>query len=301
MNHINTKLFLTVIVCLLSGCSFAQKVPFINNVKQYNVKEGDVAKMRINVYSIKKDNGTVRTNTLADYAVEISFDSLGNRVKEIIYDMAGQKIHSNIWDYNIINETVGQYKLDNDNYEIAKKIIQSKAKDNTVNLKRYGEGDTLLVEENWMLGATGKTINLDRYVWDTKRGIIGRKTSRAYDIKDGKSIENLIAEVGDPDDYSWLPSFISDWLLSKNKKTRNAELTDGTRIVYTYDKKKDLMTRKQYVNPKGEAGHNTEYQYEFDGNGNWTKLIQYANNEPSTIVTRTFEFRVKPIVVKTKK
>ncbi|MDR1055220.1 MAG: hypothetical protein LBL90_05225 [Prevotellaceae bacterium] len=301
MKYINTKLFLIVIICLLSGYSFAQKIPFVNNIQQYNIKEGDVAKMQVNVYSIRNDDGVVRTNMLADYAVEISFDTLRNRVKEIIYSASGEKLHTNTWDYNIANETVGQYKLDNDNYEIAKKITQSNAKAKTVNLRKYGSGDTLLVEENWMVGATGKTINLDRYVWDIYRGIIGKKTSKSFDIKDGKSIEHLITELGDLDDYSWLPNFINDWNLARNKESRDTRLTDGTQILYIYDKKKDLMTEKKYINSKGEVMRKIDYEYEFDGNGNWTKLTQYSNNQPNTIVTRTFEFRVKPIVVRKKK
>ena len=302
------KLLLAIIICLLSGYAFSQKkgafekIPFINNIQQYNIKEGDVANMRVNVYSVAIDkNGNPTTKSMSDYAAEISFDTLGNRVKEVIYGASGEMIHTNVWDYDVTTGIVGQYQLNEFNQEVAKKITIDNKKEKTVNIKKYGEGDTLLMEEKWMIGASGKTINTDRYLWDIKRNVIGKKTSKSFDIDMAKSIENLINELGDPDDYSWLPSFMTDWQNARNKKTQIETLYDGSQIIYVYDKDKDLMTDKKRLNSKGEIVENINYKYEFDGNGNWTKAEQYINGKPITIVIRTFEFEIKPIVVKKKK
>ena len=300
MRQISVRFLLTLTVCLLTGYAFSQKIPYVNNIQQYNVKEGDIAKIRVNVYSIKDNNGVIVPVKLADIPVEISFDSLGNRQSEKIYDIDGKLSHTNAWDYNALTGTVGQYMLDNSGNEMSKKMLERNLKDGSVNIKRYGKGDTLQIEEKWSLGATGKTINMDRYFWDVFRNIIGKKTSSTYNIEEGRSIEYLIMEYGDVPEYTWLTNFIIDWNVAKNKKTQNEKLPNGIQIKYIFDKKTQLMTEKDVIDIQGKVTEKVTYQYEFDGNGNWTKVIQSINEQPVAMAIRTFEYRVKPIKVKKK-
>ncbi len=111
--------------------------------------------MRVNVYSLKDENGVPRTDKLTDYISEISFDTMGNRVKEVIYDSTGKLFTYQHLDYNIANATIG-HKLDVFNQEMSKKITQNNIKEKRVNIKHYGEGDTLLIEETWAIGARAK-------------------------------------------------------------------------------------------------------------------------------------------------
>lgn len=292
--NVKFKFLVTLLLCLLSGYAISQKkIPFVNNIKQYNIKKGDVSQLRIEVYAAKDENGQVTKGNLIDYPVEITFDEQGNRIKEIIYETTGKVKHTNIWDYNVKTETVGQYQLDTFNRQIAKKLIESNAKQKNVRIKRYGTSDTLLIEEFWMVGASGKTINTDKYVWDTKREIIGKKTTRSYNIKEGKSIEFLISELSDFEDYMWYPDFMKIWQNAQKRKTRTEKLNDGSKNVLEYRRRSRTLMAKKQFDPEGKVTQNISYNYEFDNKGNWIKLTQHINDKPVIIVTRDITYRTK--------
>ena len=73
---------------------------------------------------------------------------------------------------------------------------------------------------------------------------------------------------------------------------------DGAKVEYIFDDKKDLMLAKKRYDKDGKQNLDISYQYEFDGNGNWTKVTELNTGIPKTIAIRTFEFRVKPVVVR---
>jgi|GEM_PF-5148242 len=66
------------------------------------------------------------------------------------------------------------------------------------------------------------------------------------------------------------------------------EKTHSTFITYSYHANNDVDTEKHYL--YGSLNSTISYQYEYDTNGNWTKMITFLNHEPHCIHLREITY-----------
>jgi hypothetical protein len=295
------QLFVKSVIVIFTLCiatsliAKPKTLPAIKNYAQYDLSSKKVAKMRLTVEFPMIVGGKVETQGLKDFPVEIYFDANGNRKQEIIYDIVHGTVAFTVnYEYDEKAGTVGEYCLDSLNNQVWKKMY-SLEKDGSIRVKKYERWinektqetifELLTNEMVWKELPKEKQFQYFKYRYDEQQ-TVSMRMERKYPMSDGVSICEMIDDVDGDINYVWLPVFIRDYNKAKNKKTRVEEYNLG-KTVYTYQSKR--MTGKDEYS-KEILESKTVYKYEYDGK-DWVKMIQYKNDVPISVVTRTIEYR----------
>jgi hypothetical protein len=227
--------------------------------------------------------------------VEIYFDANGNRKQEIIYDIVKGTVAFTVnYEYDEKAGTVGEYCLDSLNSQVWKKMY-SVEKDGSIRIKKYERWTNEITQETifelltnemvWKELPDKKQFQYFKYRYDEQQ-VVAMRMEKRFPMTAGASICDMIDDVDGDINYVWLPVFIRDYSKAKNKKTRVETYRLG-KTVYTH-KSKRMTEKDEYSGDQLE--NKNVYKYEYQGK-DWVKMIQYRNDVPVSVVTRTIEYR----------
>ena len=288
----NKSIIIAFIVALSTITAYAKpkitQVPGIKDYQQLGLSKKNVASMNVTVYAADNE-------TLKDFPVTYYFDNTGNVIKEEIKSpLTGKIEYVIITEYDLKKLTATQYCLDTLNEQVWKKTYT--VEDNSVRIKieeRWYDSrnqamiyDLLTTEQIWQ--PEGKEILFRKYKYDRFR-TVSQRIDKKFPITKDSHINNLIEEFGnDQVIYVWYPSYISDYLKARNKKTRTEEYTGG-RTTYAFKNKN--IAGKNIFRSRDNKNAVYSYDYELDKQGNWTKLNLSIDDNLTNVVVREIIYR----------
>jgi hypothetical protein len=290
------------ILFTFSGEAKLKGLPVIKNYKNYNFKKPDVESLKYTVYAPKIEGETVTKGEVADFIAEIFFDEQGNRVKEIVYNMASGKVDVNInWQYNEKAGTVIETRTDANNELLARTEYLVNYKLNTVLVRRYENvfdpvtevllTNVLMYEELWTEDARHKKVLYKKTFFDYRDGVAMKQSISEETMEKPYTLYLILESLTAPIDYTWLYDYNEKSLKASSGKTKKELIFDG-RII-EYKAKSKLLDRILYFDSDKNLKDDTTFVYTFDDKKNWIEVVQKESNKPRFIVQRDIKYRLQ--------
>ena len=285
-------------LCINQGHAKLKELPAIKNFKNFSIAKNNVNSVKYTVYEPVQLNGATAKGDRADFAVEIFFDALGNRSKEIVYHIETGNIETiTTWIYNVADGTVLESRANARNEPLYRIEYLLNKKAGTVLAKKFESAidkdgnryDLFASEELWSELPKSKAVSCKKTLFSPSDGKATRQSLKELPVEKPFSLYTLMDEYSAPIDCVWLSDYLTKLLKTTSGKSRKEKVFDGTSIQYAA-KKKLLASVKNFGTDK-KPTHETTYSYEFDTNKNWIKLLQKDADTPKFIVERTINYR----------
>jgi hypothetical protein len=283
-----------------SGEAKLKGLPLMKNYKDYNLKKLNVESIKYAVYAPVVNGETVTKGELADFTAEIFFDKKGYRVKEIVYNMETGKVDVIInWQYNEAAGTVIETRTDEKGELLARTEYLVNYKLNTVLARRYQNiedrstktvyPNVLIYEELWTENAKQKEVIFKKTHFDVRDGIASKQSISRETLEKPYTLYLILESMTAPIDYTWLYNYNEKALKASSSKSKKEAIYDGSK--YEYKTKDKLLSSVLYYGSDKILKNETNFIYSFDGQKNWTEVIQKEDNKPVFIVRRDIKYR----------
>jgi hypothetical protein len=275
-----------------------KELPAVKSFKNYSIAKNNVNSVKYTIYEPAVSNGVATKGNMADFAVEIFFDALGNRTREIVYHIETGNIETiTSWTYNQADGTVVESRTSARNEPIYRIEYLLNKKAGTVLAKKFesitdNEGnrrDVFVSEELWSELPKSKAVSCKKTLFSLSDGRATRQSLKELPVEKPFTLYTLMDEYSAPVDCVWLSDYLTRLLKTTSGKSRKEQIFDGTSVQYAA-KKKLLASVKNFGIDK-KLTHETTYSYELDKNKNWVKLLQKDADKPKFIVERTINYR----------
>jgi hypothetical protein len=282
-------LFLTAFILSIGFTAFAQSDNQIDR-QQWGVTD-NVISIHETWYSvvIKGDQISKGKKINDKFEIEstVTFDSSGNKIEDIRYDILGKPTHKLIYSYDDKNNRTAEYRygLDGTLLHSTKFNIKYNSSDKKTEVDNMNDDGTIKSKTIYKYDAAG---NLAQHEWSSLNVASIIKTDYVCDDK-GNVVS--MTEYDANGDVEWRYLYTRD---ASGKIIEESTFKKGIsfygKYTYAYDDNGN-KTEMHWFNKNPEKPYmNWKYKYEFDSNGNWTKQIQYNGEKAISIAEREIKY-----------
>jgi hypothetical protein len=296
---IRSIIVVAAILFAFSGEAKLKGLPVMKDYKNYNLNKPNVESLKYTVYAAKVEGETVTTGDIVDFTAEVFFDEKGYRVKEIVCNMEGEVDVIINWQYDETGGTVIETRTDKNGNLLARTEYIVNYKLNTVVARRYENiedhisrttlTNVLRYEELWTENAKKKTVHLKKTDYDYKDGAPIRQSISELPLEKPYTLYLTLESITGQIDYTWLYDYNEKALKASSRASRNEPIYDSTK--YEYRAKNKLLSTVLHFGKDKILKDKTNYTYSFDGQKNWTEIVQKENDIPHFVIRRKIKYR----------